>query len=126
MNKFTDRDRLEYVKEYKTSGLSISEFSALKGISRTTLRDWVNAFESITGGFIKIDAALKGEGDIEINHDYRMNMLSQEQITGKSSHFTRFDHSIVVIEFNGLKITTSLEHARVILGDYYGKNHNKC
>ena len=53
-------------------------------------------------------------------------MLSQEQITGKSSHFTRFDRSIVVIEFNGLKITTSLEHARVILGDYYEKNRGKC
>ena len=125
-NKFTDRERLEYVKEYKASGLSVKEFSESRGISRTTMRDWINAFESITGGFIKIDAQLKGEGDIAKNGDYRMNMLSQEQITGKSSHFTRFDRSIVVIEFNGLKITTSLEHARVILGDYYEKNRGKC
>ena len=41
-----------------------------------------------------------------------------------SGHFTRFDHSIVVIEFNGLKITTSLEHARAILRDYYGKDRD--
>ena len=126
MNKFTDRERLEYVQEYKASGLSVKEFSESRGISRTTMRDWINAFESITGGFIKVDAQLKGEGDIAKNGDYRMNMLSQEQITGKSSHFTRFDRSIVVIEFNGLKITTSLEHARVILGDYYEKNRGKC
>ena len=126
MNKFTDRERLEYVKEYKASGLSVKEFSESRGISRTTMRDWINAFESITGGFIKVDAQLKGEGDIAKNGDYRMNMLSQEQITGKYSHFTRFDHSIVVIEFNGLKITTSLEHARVILGDYYEKNRGEC
>ena len=41
-----------------------------------------------------------------------------------SGLFTRFDYSIVVIEFNGLKITTSLEHARAILKDYYGKDKN--
>ena len=67
MNKFTDRERLEYVKEYKASGLSVKEFSESRGISRTTMRDWINAFESITGGFIKIDAQLKGEGDIAKN-----------------------------------------------------------
>ena len=53
-----------------------------------------------------------------------MNMLSKEQITEKSNHFTSFDYSIVVIEFNGLKITTSLEHAKAILRDYYGKDKN--
>ena len=41
-----------------------------------------------------------------------------------SRHFTGFDHSIVVIEFNGLKITTSLEHARAILRDYNGKDRD--
>ncbi|MDD7571831.1 MAG: hypothetical protein PUK06_01885 [bacterium] len=41
-----------------------------------------------------------------------------------SGHFTRFDHSIVVIKFNGLKITTSLEYAKAILKDYYGKDKN--
>ena len=41
-----------------------------------------------------------------------------------SGHFTRFDHSIVIIEFNGLKITTSLEHVKAILRDYYGKDKN--
>ena len=58
------------------------------------------------------------------NEEVRMNMLSKEQITGKSNPFTRFDHSIVVIEFNGLKITTSLEYAKAILKDYYGKDKN--
>ena len=48
-NKFTDRERLEYVKEYKASSLSVKEFSESRGISRTTMQDWINAFESFTG-----------------------------------------------------------------------------
>ena len=50
MNKFTGRERLEYVKEYKASGLSEKEFSALKGMSSTILGDWNNAFEIHFGG----------------------------------------------------------------------------
>ena len=48
-NKFTNRERLEYVKEYKASSLSVKEFSESRGISRTTMQDWINAFESFTG-----------------------------------------------------------------------------
>lgn len=122
--RISDRERLEYVKQYKTSGLSVSEFAKRHNLARCTLRDWVNAFESISGDFIQVNHSLAEKGDFMKTGEVRMNMLSHEQITGKSRHFTRFDHSIVVIEFNGLKITTSLEHARAILRDYYGKDRN--
>ena len=124
VKRISDRERLEYVKQYKTIGLSVSEFAKRHNLARCTLRDWINAFESISGDFIQVNPSLAEKGDFMKTGEVRMNMLSHEQITGKSRHFTRFDHSIVVIEFNGLKITTSLEHARAILRDYYGKDRD--
>ena len=124
VKRISDRERLEYVKQYKTSGLSVSEFAKRHNLARCTLRDWINAFESISGDFIQVNPSLAEKGDFMKTGEVRMNMLSHEQITGKSRHFTRFDHSIVVIEFNGMKITTSLEHARAILRDYYGKDRD--
>ena len=124
VKRISDRERLDYVKQYKTSGLSDSEFAKRHNLARCTLRDWINAFESISGDFIQVNPSLAEKGDFMKTGEVRMNMLSHEQITGKSRHFTRFDHSIVVIEFNGLKITTSLEHARAILRDYYGKDRD--
>ena len=124
VKRISDRERLEYVKQYKTSGLSVSEFAKRHNLARCTLRDWINAFESISGDFIQVNPSLAEKGDFMKTGEVRMNMLSHEQITGNSRNFTRFDHSIVVIEFNGLKITTSLEHARAILRDYYGKDRD--
>ena len=121
--RISNQERLEYVKKYKTSGLSVSEFTKKHGLC-CILRDWINAFESISGDFIQVSPSLAEKGDFMRNEEVRMNMLSKEQITGKSRHFTRFDHSIVIIEFNGMKITTSLEHARAILRDYYGKDRD--
>ena len=37
----------------------------------------------------------------------------------KSNHFNRFDHSIVVIEYKELKITTSLAQAEKLLEKLY-------
>lgn len=122
--RISDQERLEYVKQYKTSGMSVSEFAKRHNLTRCTLRDWINAFESISGDFIQVSPSLAEKGDFMRNEEVRMNMLLKEQITEKSNHFTRFDHSIVVIEFNGLKITTSFEHARAILKDYYGKDRD--
>ena len=42
-------------------------------------------------------------------------MLSEVEKKKKSAHFSRFDHSIVVIEYKEIKITTSLEQAEKIL-----------
>jgi hypothetical protein len=53
--------------------------------------------------------------------DMKLNILKDDEITKKSSHFTRFDHSIVVIETKEMKITTSLEQALKIVGLIYDR-----
>ena len=47
--------------------------------------------------------------------DVKMNLLSECEISKKSNHFSRFDHSIVVIEYKEMKITTSIEQAEKLL-----------
>ena len=118
MSKFkSDYERLETVKEFKLSRMSISEFSRYKGVNRETLREWVNAYDNLDGSFIRLNKVLESaqEGTMLANEDVRVNMLKPEEIIRKSTHFSRFDHSIVVIEINKLKITTSLEQALAIL-----------
>ena len=46
-------------------------------------------------------------------------MLSEVEKIKKSSHFSRFDHSIVVIEYKGIKISTSLNQAERLLEKLY-------
>ena len=118
MSKYkTDYERLETVKEFKVSRMSVSEFARQKGIHRETLRDWVNAYDNLDGSFVQLNKVLESsqEGVMLANEDVRVNMLKPEEIIRKSTHFSRFDHSIVVIELNKLKITTSLEQALAIL-----------
>lgn len=105
--RISDRERLEYVKQYKTSGLSVSEFAKRHNLARCTLRDWINAFESISGDFIQVNPSLAEKGDFMKTGEVRMNMLSHEQIGRKSYHFSRFDHSVVVVEIKGIKVTMS-------------------
>lgn len=120
---YTSYERLETVKEFKVSKLTVSEFSRLKGINRTTLRDWINAFDNIDGSFVKLNKNEKsvGNGLVLSNDDAVVKMLSTEQILKKSNKFSRFDHSIVVIEFEKIKITTSLEQALAIMEKYYDR-----
>ena len=63
--RISDQERLEYVKKYKTSGLSVSEFAKRHNLARCTLRDWINAFESISGDFIQVSPSLAEKGFIE-------------------------------------------------------------
>jgi transposase-like protein len=118
MSKYkSDYERLETVKAFKVSKQSIRAFAKEKGISRETLRDWVNAFDNIDGSFVRLNKAIHASEDAVIleNDDVTVKMLDSEQIYKKSRHFTRFDHSVVVIEYGKLKVTTSLEQALVIL-----------
>lgn len=123
MNKkkhYTDRERFDAVKRYKLSGMSIRGFAQCHGYSRETLRDWVNAYNHLEGSFIRIDNINENQ-DIIDGKDVKMNLLSPEQILKKSAHFSRFDHSVVVIEANKIKITTSLSQALEILERIYDR-----
>lgn len=119
MGKFyTDKERFEVVRHFLGSGLSQSNYSKAHGYARSTLRDWVSAYNHISGDFIRIDNIGTNESIID-KEAVKMNLLRSDEIIKKSSHFTRFDHSIVVIESKGIKITTSLNQAIKILKRIY-------
>ena len=111
---FTDYERLEWVKKWKISKLTMTEFARKNGIAYSTFRDWVYAYQNLEGSFVRIDPNI-GNGYIGTKDDVVMNMLTNESIYKASKHFARFDHSIVVIEYKNIKVTTSLEQALVIL-----------
>ena len=111
---YTDYERLEFVKKWKVSKLNKSEFARQNDLAYETFRDWVNAYNNLEGRFVRIDPSIEG-GYIGKKDDVTMNLLSEEQVNKKSKHFSRFDHSIVVIEYKSLKITTSLTQALAIL-----------
>ena len=116
---YTDQERYEFCRRYKISGKTISEFAKENNIKRTTLRDWVNAYNNINGKFINVSTVAENENNIVENKDLRVNMLSEVEKIKKSSHFSRFDHSIVVIEYKGIKISTSLNQAERLLEKLY-------
>ncbi len=125
MKKYrTDYDRLEIVKKYKLSGLSISEYARRNNLARSSLRDWVSAYDNIDGSFVRLKRDISKEGEPSLllkNEDARVKILKTEEIYQKSKHFSRFDHSIVVIEFEKIKITTSLSQALEIMEKYYDR-----
>ena len=116
---YTDQERYEFCRRYKISGKTISEFAKENNIKRTTLRDWVNAYNNINGKFINVSTVAENENNIVENKDLRVNMLSEVEKIKKSSHFSRFDHSIVVIEYKGIKISTSLNQTERLLEKLY-------
>ena len=113
---YTDRERMEIVKKFRASGLPINRYARENGIAYATLRDWAYAFRDLEGKFVRLDFDESDPSRLMSTQDVTMHMLSEEQVRGKSNAFSRFDHSIVVIERKGIKITTSLEQALAILG----------
>lgn len=113
---YTDRERMEIVKKFRASGLSINRYARENGIAYATLRDWAYAFRDLEGKFVRLDFDESDPSRLMSTQDVTMHMLSEEQVRGKSNAFSRFDHSIVAIEHKGIKITTSLEQALAILG----------
>lgn len=118
---YTDRQRLDMVKKYRQSGLGLSDFARQENINRSTMKDWVSAYDHLQGDFIRLDNLDAKAGTLIEETDIRLNMLKDDEITKKSTHFTRFDHSIVVIETKEMKITTSLEQALKIVGLIYDR-----
>ena len=119
----TNYERFETVKEYKVSRMSLRDFASSKGMSYETLRGWVNAFNNIDGSFINLNKAINSNDKSVVlkNDEVAVKMLDTESIYKKSHHFSRFDHSIVVIEFEKIKITTSLKQALEIIEKYYDR-----
>ena len=99
--------------------MSVAAFALKNGMARTTLRDWMKAYNNINGKFINVKTVSEKENNIIGENDIRVNILSEIEKIKKSTHFTRFDHSIVVIEYKELKITTSLEQAEALLEKLY-------
>ena len=114
--RFTDLERYEHCRKYKISGLSVSEYARQNDLNRTTFRDWLSAYNNINGKFINVATVSDKECELIDNGSYRVNMLGEIEKFKKSTHFSRFDHSIVVIEYKNIKLTTSLEQAEILLG----------
>ena len=91
--------------------MPVATFAKENGLNRETLRDWMNTYNNIHGKFINVNTVSEKENNIIEEKDVRVNMLSEVEKIKKSSHFSRFDHSVVVIEYKGLKVTTSIEQA---------------
>ena len=98
---YTDRERMEIVKKFRASGLPINRYARENGIPYATLRDWAYAFRDLEGKFVRLDFDESDPSRLMSTQDVTMHMLSEEQVRGKSNAFSRFDHSVVVIEHRG-------------------------
>ncbi|MFA6778040.1 MAG: transposase [Bacilli bacterium] len=117
---YTDKERFDTVKHFKTTGYSIARYAREHNIAASTLQDWVRAYNHIAGDFIRIDNINEDQSVIN-GKNVKMNLLRKAEIVKKSTHFSRFDHSIVVIEVNDIKVTTSLKQALAILERFYDR-----
>ena len=113
--RFTDQERYEHCRKFKISGLSVAEYARQNGLNRSTFRDWISAYNNINGKFINVATVSDKGCELIDNGSYRVNMLGEIEKFKKSSHFSRFDHSIVVIEYKNIKLSTSLEQAEILL-----------
>lgn len=113
--RYTDQERYEHCRKFRISGLTLSEYANRNNLNRRTLGDWVAAYNNINGKFINVSTISAKENELIDTGEYRANILSEIEKFNKSNHFSRFDHSIVVIEYKDIKVTTSLEQAERIL-----------
>ena len=112
---YTDKERFEFCRLFTQSGLNKTDFCIKHNLNYSTFSDWISAYRNINGKFINV-SKFDNDSDALIKNDsFVANLLSDDEIIKKSSHFSRFDHSVVVIEIKGIKITTSLEQAEAIL-----------
>jgi len=83
---YTDRDRLDMVKKYRQSGLGLKE-----NINRSTIKDWIAAYNHLQGDFIRLDNLDSKPGAILDSDEVRLNMLKDNEIAKKSTHFHRLN-----------------------------------
>lgn len=118
---YTDQERYEYCRKFKVSGQTQAQFCKDNNLARETFRDWKKAYSNLSGDFINVSTALEKDDETLMEEDVRVNMLSSQEIIKKSTHFSRFDHSLVVIEYGQLKITTNIETAEKLLEGLYAR-----
>ena len=116
---YTDQERYAWCRKCKLYGMPVTTFARKNGLSRETLRDWMNAYNNINGKFINVNTVSENVNNLIEDKDVKVNILSEVEKIKKSKHFSRFDHSVVVIEYKELKVTTSLEQAEKILDRLY-------
>lgn len=114
---YSDQERYEHCRKYRLSGLNISEYARRNNLNRNTFKYWISAYNNINGKFINVSNVSDNENEIIDTNVFKANILSETEKVKKSNHFSRFDHSIVVIEYKEVKITTSLEQAERILSN---------
>ena len=118
---YTDQERYEFCRSYKVSGMPMTEFCRINNLKYETFRDWMYAYRNLTGSFINVTNALEKDESVITDEDVRCNVLSSQEIVKKSAHFSRFDHSLVIIEYKQLKITTDVTTAERLLEGLYGQ-----
>ncbi len=95
--------------------MPVKTFARENGLNRETFGEWANAYKDLEGKFVRINADDSNPTQLVKTDDLTINMLTLEQIGRKSHHFSRFNHSLVMTEIKGIKVTTSLEQALAIL-----------
>lgn len=84
---YTDRERMEIVKKFRASGLSINRYARENGLAFSTLRDWAYAFRDLEGKFVRLDFDESDPSRLMSTQDVAKHMLSEEQARGKSNAF---------------------------------------
>lgn len=64
---------MEYVKKFRTSGLSLRRFTMMHGVNRETLRDWIYAYQDLEGKFIRLDFDGDGAGGRRLKYTLPVN-----------------------------------------------------
>ena len=72
---YTDRERMEIVKKFRASGLSINRYARENGIAYATLRDWAYAFRDLEGKFVRLDFDESDPSRLMSTQDVTMHML---------------------------------------------------
>lgn len=119
---YTNDQRYLFVQKFKKSNQSMSDFCRDHNLKRGTFKSWVNALDSVSGSFLDVTKLPEEPLQIIKEEDMTVNVLKQEEIIKKSKHYSRFDHSIIVIEYKGIKTTTSLNQALKILELFYDRH----
>jgi len=110
---YTDRDRLDMVKKYRQSNLGLSEFARQEHINRSTIKDWVAAYNHFQGDFIRID---------NLDSNLSISKRPESDLDRKKSYVyvytsSYYDRQIAIYDFHESR---AIDRTAVWLSDYAG------